>query len=156
MWTGQQLTVPDEDSGKFTTPEDQDFYYASTPVGPPDNPAGYVVAVSRESGLSNLITGLGRGFVLAGIVALLVSLLLGIFIARSIAQPLKQVAQATSAVAAGDYEHRLPEKGPPEIKRVAASFNVMAEQVEAGSLVRLAAMTANQVGLTICSPLHAM
>ncbi|MFC1976181.1 ATP-binding protein [Chloroflexota bacterium] len=62
--------------------------------------------------------------------ALLVSLLLGILIARSIALPLQRIAGAAGAVAAGDYEHRLNESGPPEVKQVAASFNVMVGQVE--------------------------
>ena len=131
-WTGQHPVVPEEGSGTFTGPDGQAFLYAAAAVGPPGHQAGYVVALTtRAPLLSNLITELGWGFVLAGVVALLVSLLLGILIARSIALPLQQVAAATGAVAAGDYKHRLPEKGPPEIKRVAASFNVMAGQVQA-------------------------
>jgi two-component system OmpR family sensor kinase len=44
--------------------------------------------------------------------------------------PLQRIAMAAGAVAAGDYAHRLQERGPPEVKRVAASFNVMVGQVE--------------------------
>jgi signal transduction histidine kinase len=73
---------------------------------------------------------LGGGFLVAGAVALLVSLFLGILIARSIALPLQRIARAAGAVAAGDYTHRLQASGPPEVKRVAASFNVMIGQVE--------------------------
>jgi signal transduction histidine kinase len=105
--------------------------YAAAPVGPANQRAGYVAVVAPQSfPLFELITELGWGFLAAGIVALLVSLLLGIFIARSIALPLQRIAMAAGAVAAGDYEHRLQEKGPPEVKRVAASFNVMTGRVE--------------------------
>jgi two-component system OmpR family sensor kinase len=55
----------------------------------------------------------------------LVALVLGSFIARSIALPLQRLAAA-----AGDYEHRLPETGPPEVKQVATSFNAMLGRVE--------------------------
>ena len=41
------------------------------------------------------------------------------------------IAGATAAIAAGDYTHRVPEKGPREVKQVASSFNLMAGQVEA-------------------------
>ncbi len=131
-WAGQQLDIPNSETGSFNDPNGQAFMYAATPVGPQDRQAGYVVALAnRAPVLPNLVTEFGWGFVLAGVVALFVSLLLGILITRSIALPLQKIAGAAGAVAAGDYEHRLPEKGPPEIKRVAASFNVMAGQVEA-------------------------
>ncbi len=130
-WTGQQISLSEQDSGSFQSPEGRSFMYAASSFGPPDQPAGYIIALSDRSPLTTLLAELGGGFILAGIIALLVSLLLGVFIARSIVTPLKRVAEATSAVAAGDYEHRLPATGPPEIKRVATSFNVMADQVQA-------------------------
>lgn len=132
LWVGRQLDIPADDSGRFTGPDGQRLVYAAMPVGPADAPAGYVMSVAAAGLLSNLVAEIGGGFLLAGLVALLVSLLLGILIARSIALPLRRVAEATSAVAAGDYETRLEEKGPPEVKAVAASFNVMAGQVQAG------------------------
>ncbi len=131
-WAGQQIPLPTSETGTFKGPEGQNLLYASAAIGPPGQQAGYIITLTERAPLlSNLITELGWGFILAGVVALLVSLLLGVLIARSIALPLERVAQATGAVAAGDYEHRLPETGPPEIKRVAASFNVMAAQVQA-------------------------
>jgi len=133
IWTDQSLALPDSNSGTFEAPDGQAFMYALSPVGPEDSPAGYVAAVSASGPVTGrLVAELGSGFVVAGLVSLLVSLLLGVLIARSIGLPLQQIARATGAVAAGDYEHRVPEKGPPEIKRVAASFNGMAAQVQAG------------------------
>lgn len=134
-WAGQPLQIANTgqaESGAFTGPNGQPLMFAAAPVGPTDRPAGYVAAVANSPPLlPNFITELGWGFLLAGVVAMLVSLLLGVLIARSIALPLQQISRAAGAVAAGDYEHRLPEKGPPEIKRVAASFNLMAGQVQA-------------------------
>ncbi len=139
-WAGQQLTVPAESDNQlklrpavenFTAPNGDTFFYALLPVGLPDNRAGFVAAVAASpTGLPGVLGELGWGFLAAGMVALVVSLLAGMVIARSIAGPLQRIAAAAAAVAAGDYEHRLPESGPPEIKRVAGSFNVMIERVE--------------------------
>jgi two-component system OmpR family sensor kinase len=142
VWLDQQHLVPirEQDrplsrsaaqTGVFDAPEGTQFIYAVAPVGPANRQAGYVAVVApRSLPLFGLITELGWGFLAAGIVALLVSLLLGVVIARSIALPLQRIARAAGAVAAGDYRHRLQERGPPEIKRVASSFNVMTEWVE--------------------------
>jgi signal transduction histidine kinase len=137
-WTGQQLALKIQAeplsnfSGSFTDPGGESFSYAAAPIGPAGEPAGYIlVAVARAPVLPRLITELSWGFSLASLIALLASLLLGVLIARSIARPLQRIAAAAAAVAAGDYAHRIPESGPREIKRVAASFNLMARQVEA-------------------------
>jgi signal transduction histidine kinase len=132
-WTGQAIDILDNETGlgSFNSPDGQTLTYALVPVGPDDD-LGYLAAVGgRAPVLPALIAELGWGFLLAGTVALLVSLLLGVLIARSMARPLQRISTATSAVAGGDYEHRVPEKGPPEVKRVAISFNVMADQVQA-------------------------
>ena len=141
-WVGQQLPLPSPvdnqpvslgavEPQNFIATAGDEFSYVPLPVGPVESRTGYVAAVGpRSSGLAGLLGELGWGFLAAGGVAVLVSLLLGVFIARSIALPLQQIATAASAVAAGDYEHRLQTSGPPEIRRVANSFNVMLGRVE--------------------------
>ncbi len=138
-WQGQQFALPagvdgstSPQTGTFDTPGSGTFLYAVLPVGPEGRPVNYVAAVApRPSNLGGLLAELGWGFIVSGVVAWLVSLVLGVLIARSIARPLQRIAAAASAVAAGDYEHRLEENGPPEIKRVASSFNLMMGQVKA-------------------------
>lgn len=130
-WVGAELNITADGSGTVTGPDGGQFSYSAAAIGPEDEQAGFVAAISpRTSALTGLVAELGWGFVAAGLVALLVSVVLGIFIARSIARPLQHIAVAAAAVAAGDYEHRLKEQGPPEVKRVAGSFNVMIERVE--------------------------
>ena len=68
----------------------------------------------------------------AGVIAFLLSILLAAWIARSVARPLQQLAAATESVAQGDFDQHLPLAGPQEVRRVAASFNSMGEQVQAG------------------------
>ncbi len=138
VWEGQQLSLatsgaggPPEATGLFRGPDGDRLNFAAATFGAGEHQASYVVAVSPRSPLLNgVLADLGWGFVVAGAVALLLSLLLGLVIAGSIARPLQQISAAAGAVAAGDYQHRLAESGPPEIKQVAASFNLMIEQVE--------------------------
>ncbi len=67
--------------------------------------------------------------VAAGLVAFLLSLLLAFGIAGWVARPLQRMAQATEAIAQGDYEQTVPVHGPEEVRRVARNFNSMVRQV---------------------------
>ena len=92
----------------------------------------HLVIVDQEFPvITRFISESSWSFVLAAIVATLVSLLLSVLIARSIARPLQEIAEATEALAKGDYQPRLREAGPLEIRQVASSFNLMIEQVAA-------------------------
>ncbi len=138
LWQGQQIELPPQpngltaQTGSLNAPNGDTLLYAAVPVGPPEaRSTGHLVTIAPAvPTLSRLVAELGWPFTMAGLIALLISVLLGVLIARSIALPLQDIAAAAGAVAKGDYNHRLPETGPPEIKRVATSFNVMVEQVK--------------------------
>lgn len=66
----------------------------------------------------------------AGIMAFLLSILLAFWISRSVAQPLQELANAAESVSQGDYDQQVTPTGPQEVKRVANSFNSMAEQMK--------------------------
>ncbi|HEY7538454.1 MAG TPA: ATP-binding protein [Gaiellaceae bacterium] len=51
----------------------------------------------------------------------------GLYLARSVARPVKNVAEGASELAAGDLTVRLDERGPAEIGELTRSFNRMAE-----------------------------
>jgi two-component system OmpR family sensor kinase len=129
---GNTPGTPPPETGIFIGPYGDRFNFAAQQIvlGGGRDPA-YVAAVSpRVSVFSGVIADLGWGFLAAGGVALLMSLLLGIFIARSFARPLQRIAAAAGAVSAGNYEQRVPEAGPPEVRRVAISFNLMVTQAQ--------------------------
>jgi signal transduction histidine kinase len=86
-------------------------------------PEPRVLQVFRETFLGPLFE--------AGLVAVFLSLLLAVFISRSVARPLQNVAAAAESIAQGDYDQQLAVQGPDEVKRVASSFNTMAAQVAA-------------------------
>ncbi len=66
----------------------------------------------------------------AGVLALIVGTLLAWFIAQHQSRPLKQINQAVTAFAGGDFEQRVEVKGNDEMAQLAASFNKMAQQLD--------------------------
>ena len=72
-----------------------------------------------------LVLGIG------GLVALAASMLaFGIYLARSIARPVREVSEAATRLADGNLEQRLREGGPGEIGELTRAFNSMAEKLE--------------------------
>jgi len=67
-----------------------------------------------------------RGLGVAGLLVLLCSWLL----TRMAGRPLEQAATAMQHMADGDLSHRLEERGAPELRSAARSFNAMADRVE--------------------------
>ncbi|MBP6786804.1 MAG: HAMP domain-containing histidine kinase [Candidatus Promineofilum sp.] len=72
-----------------------------------------------------------RPLLFAGALAFLLAVLMAALVARSVVRPLQNLAVAAGAVARGDYNHRVPPRGPEEVRGVAESFNSMAAQVNA-------------------------
>jgi signal transduction histidine kinase len=71
-------------------------------------------------------------FALAGVAALVLGVvaLVGLALARSTTRPIWSLEQATTAVAHGQLEARAStDRGPPEVRRLAAAFNDMAARL---------------------------
>ena len=72
----------------------------------------------------------------AVVVAALISVLLALLLASRLAQPLEEIGAAARRIAHGEYQARVPRKGPEEIVSLADSFNAMAEGLEAQERTR--------------------
>jgi signal transduction histidine kinase len=88
------------------------------------------LAASSEASADNrwtaaLVLGIGGLFALAAAM-----LAFGIYLARSIARPVREVAAAASRLADGHLEERLHEGGPGEVGELTRAFNSMAEKLE--------------------------
>lgn len=59
-------------------------------------------------------------------ISILVSIALAVVLSTALAMPLRRMASAAQRIAAGDYEARVQQSGPDELKRLAESFNQMA------------------------------
>jgi len=60
----------------------------------------------------------------------LLIVLFGLYLARSIAKPVRATATAASQLAAGDLSVRLAEDGPGEVSELSKAFNAMAAELE--------------------------
>jgi signal transduction histidine kinase len=65
----------------------------------------------------------------AGVVAAACALVMVRFLARGMTSPLREMAEASRAMARGDYRRRVTATSQDEIGELARSFNAMAEQI---------------------------
>jgi signal transduction histidine kinase len=88
-----------------------------------------LAAKSEESADDRWTAALVLG--IGGLVALAAAMLaFGIYLARSIARPVREVAGAATRLADGHLEERLQEGGPGEVGELTRAFNAMAENLE--------------------------
>lgn len=65
----------------------------------------------------------------AGVVAMLIGTFFALVIARNQSRPLKEINNAVTAFADGDFDRRVEVHGDHEMARLGASFNKMAEEI---------------------------
>ncbi len=109
-WLFVALTRPDESASQML---------AFTSL----QPRGAVLNWARDNLMAPLLW--------AGVAALILSTLLALLLGRSVARPVRQVADAAEALAQGETGTRAPVSGPSEVEALACSFNSMADRVEA-------------------------
>ncbi len=68
----------------------------------------------------------------AGFIGIIAAALLSAVISRSVAKPLKEVAEAAEALAQGKRQAKAPIRGPQEVRQLAESFNLMVEEMQDG------------------------
>ncbi|MEX0846683.1 MAG: HAMP domain-containing sensor histidine kinase, partial [Ilumatobacteraceae bacterium] len=72
-----------------------------------------------------------RGLVTVAIISLIGAAVAAVFVASTVTGPLSRLERSTDTVAAGDLTTRADEHdGPPEVRRLARSFNTMTTQVD--------------------------
>jgi two-component system OmpR family sensor kinase len=138
-WQGQLVDdVPrtpngqPENSGILTGPGGVRLLYAGRIAGQETASPLWIAAVTPSPRTAGTLLGeLGQGLLIAGLVALTLSVLLAALITRWVARPLRQMAQAAEAIAAGEYDQTLDIKGPGEARVLAESLELMAKQVKA-------------------------
>jgi PAS domain S-box-containing protein len=88
---------------------------------------------ARAQAISNIRLAQRRILVILPITAILTFLFagfLGLSITRSITQPLGRLMEGSSAVASGDFNHRVPAVGNDEIARLGGFFNDMVVRLQ--------------------------
>jgi two-component system NtrC family sensor kinase len=65
-----------------------------------------------------------------GITILTVSAIIVLFLQRAVYRPVKELAEGTTRVAAGDFSHTIPSRSDDEIGQLAKSFNTMTQRLK--------------------------
>ena len=108
-----------------------DVLYVAVPVASGGRVFGALRLTFPTAEIDRLVT---RNWAVLGVLALVVLAtvtLVGFVLARSVARPLRDIEAASAAMAAGALSARTrQDEGPPDVRELAHTFNVMAERIE--------------------------
>ena len=91
-------------------------------------PFGIVIEIPERDVLAAPRTAVAR-LALLSIVLLLVGAAAAWVVSRQITRPLAEITTAAGSIARGDYDVRVEPRGDEELRRLAASFNRMADEI---------------------------
>jgi signal transduction histidine kinase len=119
--------------GTFKDPKGQTWLFVALPrsVASSSQMLAFATLQPRGAMLTWARDNLLVPLLWTGLATLVLSTLLAFLLGRSIAGPLRRVADAAKGIAQGETDIRAPVSGPTEVQALARSFNVMADQVEA-------------------------
>jgi nitrogen fixation/metabolism regulation signal transduction histidine kinase len=92
-------------------------------------PGLWLVVATPRGALMEITAGVRRLAMGAALVAAVLALAAAVVLSGRIARPVRELAGAAHAVAAGDMPQTVPAAGPHEIAELARTFNVMTEQL---------------------------
>jgi len=90
---------------------------------------GYIEAVFSKKGIFDTIDAMRRSMFLAALVATLIGCIIALYYSRSIVKPVRRLASATTRIARGDWESKLPIDSMDEVGQLTQSFNKMSESL---------------------------
>jgi len=131
---GLPHNIAKDTHGIFTTSTGQKYVYSAYPLAKALDTLfprlQTLVLCQSRNDLMLVITSDLPPFIWAGMIALVVSLVLAFFLARSMYRPIQTLTKAVENIAQGHYDQAVPVTGPHEIKKLAVSFNEMADKVK--------------------------
>lgn len=107
----------------------EDLLYVAVPVFSGPDVVGVVRISYPRSVLDERVDRQLRSLLLAGSVSVGTAIAVALILSRYLARPLESLRRVTDEVAAGDLTVEAPEQGPPEIRRLASSFNSMTRRL---------------------------
>lgn len=84
-----------------------------------------VFATSSVSQVKNLISAIWRLYLISAVIPIIIMFFAIYFMTDRMTKPLKQMSEASRAMAKGDFSKRIPVTSDDEIGELAASFNMM-------------------------------
>ncbi|MEV6019247.1 MULTISPECIES: HAMP domain-containing sensor histidine kinase [unclassified Streptomyces] len=113
-------------------PENEGRLLAAEPAGDVREPAGAVVLARSAAPLDARIAAIWGWSSAIGVAGLAASVLLSVRLARWVSRPLSTLDASTRRLGEGTLDERADVgSGPPEVRRLAATFNTMAARTEA-------------------------
>lgn len=113
-------------------PENEGRLVAAEPAGEVHRPAGAVVLARSAGPLDTRIAAIWGWSAAIGVAALAASALLSVRLARWVSRPLSTLDVSARRLGEGVLDERADVgAGPPEVRRLAATFNTMAARTEA-------------------------
>jgi two-component system NtrC family sensor kinase len=109
-----------------------DCYNAACHVHPRDQKVLGVldIALSLDATDKRIHAIRNTTVLLMGITILTVSAIIVLFIQRAVYRPVRELAEGTTRVAAGDFNHAIPSRSEDEIGQLAKSFNTMTHRLK--------------------------
>jgi len=90
---------------------------------------GYVEVMFSKKGIINTISKMRRDMFLSALVATIIGCMVALYFSISIVKPVRRLAKATTRIAKGDWETRLPIDTLDEVGQLTDSFNKMSESL---------------------------
>ncbi|MEV6114553.1 HAMP domain-containing sensor histidine kinase [Streptomyces sp. NPDC052109] len=112
--------------------QDDQWLTTAVPIGDATDPVGVAVLSRSADPLHDRILVMWGWLALIGVGGLGAAVLMSMLLARWVGRPLRTLDEAAQRLGAGALEARAPAgAGPPEVRRLAATFNTMAGRTEA-------------------------
>ena len=86
---------------------------------------GYIEVVFSKKGIIDTINTMRENMLLSAIGATIIGCIVALYFSRSIVKPIRRLASATTRIARGDWESKLPIDSWDEVGRLTDSFNKM-------------------------------
>ncbi len=86
---------------------------------------GYIEVVFSKKGIIDTINSMRENMLLSAIGATIIGCIVALYFSRSIVKPIRRLASATTRIARGDWETKLPIDSWDEVGRLTDSFNKM-------------------------------
>jgi len=90
---------------------------------------GYIEAVFSKKSIFDTIDAMRRSMFLAALAATVIGCIIALYYSRSIVKPVRRLASATTRIARGDWESKLPIDSMDEVGQLTQSFNKMSESL---------------------------
>lgn len=90
---------------------------------------GSIEAVFSKKGIFDTINAMRRTMFLAALAATVIGCIIALYFSLSIVKPVRRLASATTRIAGGDWEAKLPIDSMDEVGQLTDSFNKMSESL---------------------------